>query len=300
MALSEKKAIVCWLLCLLFFMFSAGCGETKGTRDNSPVVPGETADGLVTYGNDVVAIDASHTDQGYIMVKYTGSNERVRLQVTAASDTIYTYILYPGSDFQVFPLTEGSGSYRISLYENIAGDKYAQVYSVALNVTTQDQFVPFLHSNQYVKYTADSECVELGAELAAPADNDLDVVEAVYDYIVDNISYDYHRAENVDTGYLPDIDKVLEEGKGICFDYAALATAMLRSQAIPTRLVIGYAGSAYHAWISVYIEDVGWVNNAIEFKGTDWVRMDPTYDANASTLDKYIGSGADYNQMYLY
>lgn len=300
MALYGKKAIVCWLLCLLFFVFSAGCGETVGTRDNTPVVPGETADGLVTYGNEVASIDASHMDQGYIMVKYTGSNEKVRLQITTGSDTIYTYILYPGSDFQAFPLTEGSAGYRVSLYENIAGDKYAQVYSVDLHPEIEDEFAPFLHSNQYVNYTADSKCVELGAELAASAHNDLDVVENIYDYIIDNISYDYQLAESVGTGYLPDIDKVLKEGTGICFDYAALATAMLRSQAIPTRLVIGYAGSAYHAWISVYIEDVGWVNNAIEFKGTDWVRMDPTYDANASALDQYIGSGADYNQMYLY
>ncbi|MDO4542428.1 MAG: transglutaminase-like domain-containing protein, partial [Bacillota bacterium] len=144
------------------------------------------------------------------------------------------------------------------------------------------------------------KCVELGAELAATADTDLDVVENIYKYIIDNIEYDYDLAENVEVGYLPDIDRVLDEGKGICFDYAALATAMLRSQSIPTRLVIGYADNVYHAWISVYIEDVGWVNDVIEFKGTDWVRMDPTYDANASTFDKYIGSGANYHQMYLY
>ena len=109
----------------------------------------------------------------------------------------------------------------------------------------------------------------LGAKLAAPADDDLDVVTYIYDYIIDNIKYDFDRAENVSVGYLPDIDKVLEEGKGICFDYAALATAMLRSQGIPTRLVVGYSDDVYHAWISVYIEDVGWVNKAIEFKGTD-------------------------------
>ena len=48
--------------------------------------------------------------------------------------------------------------------------------------------------------------------------------------------------------------------KGICFDYAALMTAMLRSQGIPTKLEIGYSGEVYHAWISTYIDEIGWVD----------------------------------------
>ena len=32
-------------------------------------------------------------------------------------------------------------------------------------------------------------------------------------------------------------------------------TGMLRSQGIPSKLVVGYAGTAYHAWISVWTEE---------------------------------------------
>ena len=52
--------------------------------------------------------------------------------------------------------------------------------------------------------------------------------------------------------------------------------AMLRSQDIPAKLEIGYSGKVYHAWISVYIKDVGWIDNIIEFDGKSWKRMDPT------------------------
>lgn len=53
-------------------------------------------------------------------------------------------------------------------------------------------------------------------------------------------------------------------------------TAMLRSQDIPTKLVVGYTGNLYHAWINVYLEGQGWVDNIIYFDGTSWKLMDPT------------------------
>ena len=69
---------------------------------------------------------------------------------------------------------------------------------------------------------------------------------------------------------LPNVDETLKTGKGICFDYAALMTSMLRSQRIPTKLEVGYAGETYHAWISTYVDDKGWVDDIIEFDGKDW------------------------------
>ena len=59
--------------------------------------------------------------------------------------------------------------------------------------------------------------------------------------------------------------KTLRTGRGICFDYASLTAAMLRSQNIPARLEIGYSGDVYHAWISVYTEETGWIDRLIEF-----------------------------------
>ena len=57
--------------------------------------------------------------------------------------------------------------------------------------------------------------------------------------MVNNITYDTELAETVKSGYLPVLDKVLESKKGICFDYAALMTGMLRSQSVPCKLVVG-------------------------------------------------------------
>ena len=78
--------------------------------------------------------------------------------------------------------------------------------------------------------------------------------------------------------------------------------AMLRSVGIPTRMEIGYSGDAYHAWVSVYVKDIGWINDIIQFDGNVWTLMDPTFDANADGNTSLIGSGkkAEYTTMYNY
>ncbi|MBP3701948.1 MAG: transglutaminase domain-containing protein, partial [Lachnospiraceae bacterium] len=78
---------------------------------------------------------------------------------------------------------------------------------------------------------------------------------------------------------------------------------MLRSQGIPCKLVVGYAGSVYHAWISVWSEATGWIDGAVYFNGTSWQRMDPTYAAsseNPSSAMEFIGNGDNYTAKYIY
>lgn len=139
--------------------------------------------------------------------------------------------------------------------------------------------------------------VSTARDTVASAQSDLDAVADIYHYIIEHITYDEEKAASVKPGYLPDIDSTLSSGKGICFDYASLTAAMLRSQGIPTRLEIGYSGEVYHAWISVYIEDKGWIDKIIEFSGDSWTRMDPTFasgnDNNKKILE-YIGDGSNY------
>ena len=126
---------------------------------------------------------------------------------------------------------------------------------------------------------------------------------AVYDFVCKNIKYDVKKAESTEKMYLPDPDETMSTGKGICFDYSALMTAMLRTQNIPTKLVIGYAGSTYHAWISVYTEEQGWIDNAIHFDGTSWKFMDPTFASNGKDDPKtteYITNQSNYIAKFSY
>ena len=129
----------------------------------------------------------------------------------------------------------------------------------------------------------------------------MDALQAVYNYVVQNLTYDYDLADTVDSGYIPDVDSTLKSGKGICFDYAALMTAMLRSSGIPTRLDIGYATNIYHAWISTYLDEQGWVDNVIKFDGKNWTMMDPTFAAGGGEgIQDFITDSSNYNIEYIH
>lgn len=260
------------------------------------------ASGTLTEENEKAVIDYSNSKDGYVMVKYTAeTSQKLKVQVKGPTTT-YTYTITPG-EWETFPLSDGNGAYQIKVYENVDGKKYASVLAVSTTVELNDEFAPFLRPNQYVDYGAAEETIKLAAELTKGKENELDKVQAVYEYVVNNITYDTELAASVKSGYLPVLDKVLETKKGICFDYAALMTGMLRSQSVPCKLVVGYAGETYHAWISVYTEKNGWIDNAIYFDGTTWKRMDPTFAASSNQSEaimKYIGDGSNYTVKYIY
>ena len=273
-------------------------------RDNTPLVLENTASEEVLYQNELATLDASHTSDGYVMVKYHGSNEKVKLQIIAPDETAYTYLVSDVDTYHVYPLPGGNGSYHVRVLESlsVSDTKYAIVFKQDLDVTIADEFSPFLRPNYYVNFENGSKTVAKAKDLATDCYCDLDVVENVYYHVIKNVTYDTDKAQNVAYGYTPDPDETLETGKGICFDYASLMSAMLRSQRIPTRLEVGYAGDVYHAWISCYVDEIGWVDNIISFDGENWSLMDPTLAANnsSSEVEQYIGDGSNYLIKYTY
>ncbi len=261
-----------------------------------------TASGKLTKEGGSAIIDYSNTSDGYVMVKYNAStSKRLKVQVKGPKST-YTYNIDP-KKWNTFPLSEGNGSYTVSVYSNVSGTSYATVLSAKFNAKLKNEFGPFLYPNQYVDYSSAPNSVKKATELCSSKGSNLEKVAAVYDFVVDTLSYDTQKAASVKSGYLPVMDSVLKSQKGICFDYAALMTGMLRSQGIPCKLVVGYAGSAYHAWINVWSENSGWVDGAIYFDGKTWKRMDPTFASSSnrsSSMMNYIGNGSNYSSKYLY
>lgn len=272
--------------------------QTAGTRGSTPVSYIGSADGVETYGNDSVTIDTSHKEEGYVMVSYTGSCEKVKFQLTGPNDVTYTYNLHGG--YETFPLTAGNGNYSMGVFENIEGTTYSTLFTQSIEVSITDELKPFLYANQYVDFGADSSTAKVGEELAYSANNDIEVVENVYNYIISNFTYDYDKAKTVPKGYLPVVDDILVKKTGICFDYAAVMATMLRTQNIPTRLEVGYMLEEYHAWISIYIEDRGWINGIIEFDGTEWKLMDPTFASSSRKPQDFIMETDKYTTKYVY
>jgi transglutaminase-like putative cysteine protease len=168
-------------------------------------------------------------------------------------------------------------------------------------VTLDDPFQPFLRPSDYSRYNEDSLCVREAADISRNAQTQVDVVSAIYAYINSSIRYDHEKATKVKSGYLPDPNETLQTRKGICFDYAALAAAMLRSQGVPCKLVFGYVApnELYHAWNMFYTEETGWVTVSFKANGQDWTRLDLTFTANGQD-DAFIGDGSNYTDLYYY
>ncbi len=305
--------VAAFMACTL--LFTGGCSSTANAstveqetehegdpRDPTPDVLIPSADGVVTFQTNVSSIDASNSSKGYIMASYSGTNEKVKLQITGPDGNCYTYLISDRGSYNVFPLTAGDGNYALQILENISGDSYMICQEASIDVTLEDEFQPFLYPNQYVNFTSESAIVAKSEELATDTWTDLEVVENIYNFVTENISYDTEKAESISYGYLPSVDETLSSGKGICFDYAALMSAMLRVQKIPTKLQVGYSGDAYHAWISTYVDDAGWVDNIIQFDGKSWQLMDPTLAASndKSSVKEYVGDGSNYIVKYSY
>ena len=300
------------VLSALFLLLCNGCGKQPQTSqdlsEKPAYEPGITSvltpepGKADTVEADPLTLDFSNANQGYFMGRLSGSGHKVNIQVTGPDQIEYKYFLEEPDTYTAFPFTAGSGSYIVLAFENIGGDQYASLLSYSVTVDLANDFLPFLYPNQYVDFTQDSDAVRLAGELSADCEEDLDALTAIYSYITEHISYDDEKAATVETGYLPNIDETLSSGKGICFDYAALTAAMLRSLSIPARLNIGYSGDIRHAWVDVYIESVGWVRRAVQFNGNEWEMMDPTFAAaigDDELTNDYIGDGENYSLQYI-
>ena len=292
-----------WIFGFLCVMVSGIVLSNSKSRAKTVIYPTVASGEQVKESNNCV-IDYSNTADGYVMVKFKKAlGPTLKCVVTTGGQALndgYKYTLSVNK-YQVIPLTEGNTAYTIYLLYEVGG-RYAMEMTLKVNVEMTDQFEPYLRPNQFVNYTKSTKVVKKAASITKKCKNDLAKVKKVYNYVIKNYKYDKKLAKTVKPGYVPNLNKIYKKKKGICFDYAALMSAMLRSQRIPTKLEVGYSGDVYHAWISCYVDEIGWGGNIIEFDGKNWSIMDPTLAANnsASDVKKYVGNGKNYVTKYTY
>lgn len=302
-----KKKIFCAAIVLVMvFAFVVPVGANNSNA--AFVIPIPEATGRNVRRATRAEIDYSNIADGYVMARFlpqnaADANADLRVLVNCPEGVQYQYFLNTEGRWEVFPLSGGDGEYRVRVLERVAGGSFAVMVNLNVTVALSDEFAPFLRPNQFVNFHRRSNAVMKAAVLTRGSDNVIESVARVYNFVIENIEYDFELAATVRQPYIPDVDLTLKRGKGICFDYAALMTAMLRSQGIPTKLVIGYVGDLRHAWISVHSEEYGWINNIIWFDGEDWRMMDPTFAASSGQSDeimRFIGDGVNHNPTHFH
>lgn len=260
---------------------------------------------LINEGKSSI-IDVTEASAGRIKAAYKGETSK-KIKVTIEKGTEkYTYDLNGKGGYEYYPLQMGDGSYKIKVLENSTGNKYAVLQTLEIQVKLDNEFAPYKVSSQFINYSDNSGIVQQAAALTKDSKSDLEKVAVMYDFVVKNISYDYEKAKTVSSGYVPSPDEILKKKTGICFDYSSVLAAMLRSQNIPAKLVMGYVvpDGVYHAWNEVYITDVGWVKVGLyNFDGKNWKLMDSTFDSTSQGSQKgieYINNAANYTKKYQY
>jgi len=94
------------------------------------------------------------------------------------------------------------------------------------------------------------------------------------------------------------VEKIFEEKKGVCQDFAQFAISALRTIGLPAKYMSGYietlaaegekklfGADASHAWFAVYIPNAG------------WVEFDPTNNLIPREQHILLGWGRDYNDI---
>ena len=290
------KIITC--ICLFFLCVACDKSNSENAESKSYTfseILWPEASGELIEADSKVLIDYSNTNLGYIMAKtLTSDHKRIKIMIVKG-DEKYTYDLNKNLEYETFPLNMDSGEYTIKAYENVENDQYSLLFSFDVEVSLDNEFTPFLYPNQVVDYDENTLCISKSFELVKDDTTDLARVEDIYKWVLESVTYDWDKVEEVQGKYvLPVLDDVYTNGEGICFDYAAIMAAMLRVQHIPTKVVTGMVEEGYHAWIEVYIENMGWIKPHVYFNSGEWTTMDPTYDALKQDYD------GDYSIKYVY
>lgn len=255
-----------------------------------------TAICILAGGTQVFAGESFNTDNlsnGVIGISYDGGGKtKVIIQ---KGNQKYTYDINSEGREEEFPLQLGNGSYKVSLFGNTSGNSYRLIASKNVSVSLKDSNAVFLTSVQNINWNADSKAVAKAVALTKDIEDPQEKATALWQYMVKNNTYDFQKYATVGTGYIPVIDRTLEEKKGICYDFSALYAAMLRSQGEPAKLVKGYApknASGYHAWNEVY-----------DKSAKEWLIIDTTYDLQVIGRNPKVAmvkDTADFNKVYEY
>jgi len=169
-------------------------------------------------------------------------------------------------------LNQGEGKYYIYIMVNEEGRNYS--FGPKLSIVNTRRLEKFLYPEKHIE-SDDEEIIKLAKELTHSTKGDLEKARSIYNWVKDNIKYDYekykkHQINNYDNDY--GALNTLRDLKGVCYDYATLTAALGRASGLKTKVVAGLGKlggfEGYHAWNEIYISE--------EDK---WVKLDTTFAA---------------------
>ncbi len=272
---------------------------------------------VVNYddGTQNAVIDMTNVNKGYVGVRANAPQSGMFQVMNNTTGANYIYVMKTDGKDQFYPMSFGDGNYTFTVFiyqgdnpDGTPSNSYFNILGGSVDVQLESEFAPFLVPSVVVSYGKKSDVVTLSHEITQHASTDLEVIQQIYFWVQDNISYDTEKAKKVQTGeltnYVPNLKKILESRSGICYDYASLVAAMLRANGIPCKMVFGdvktddSGTTIMHAWNMIWTEEDGWIAVDIKAEVDKWEQVDLTFAAaNGSQVAEFIGDGSNYAPM---
>ncbi|MDZ7838550.1 MAG: transglutaminase domain-containing protein [Actinomycetota bacterium] len=190
-------------------------------------------------------------------------------------------------DIEIGPSEQLTATVKVSV-EMITFD-YADIDYDSLSYAEDDpDLSAYTMADLYID--SDSSIIKEAAESVIGREKSpVVIMEKLYYYVIDILDYDFDRA--ADPQYpLMYASEILQEGSGVCADYAVLYAALLRASGIPCRVASGvpvYTAmleggqlDVGHAWVEVKFPQYGWV--PIDITIEDFF-MSTDYNMNLAT-----------------
>jgi len=224
------------------------------------------------------------------------------IDITPVPDRINEYEDFFGNKVIYFSIEKEHWELTVhvtsEVERNVSGQIKLQVYHNAVLEDVKKELL-FLKTDapditQYIfetpKTASDEEILKYALQSFTPGRSVFEATEELNKRIYADFEYKPGH-----TTVSTPLSLVMQERKGVCQDFAHLAIACLRSVGLPARYVSGYietispegvekliGADASHAWFSVYITNMGWID------------FDPTNNCLVSDQHITIGWGRDY------
>lgn len=229
---------------------------------------------LYTYANEV------HNYQSILCLHPRNSAKQIcknfKIEIEPKPSKIYTRTDYFGNIQHYFSLHQPHKSLKVTVSSEI--EVFNNVTQLTLNpITCEEAQLKFINDRslkiEVLQYLLPSQFITWDEEIIAFAESCILAKAPLFEAVLNLIKkiYTEFQFKSGSTNINTPLKTVLKERKGVCQDFSHLAIACLRSVGIPARYVSGYietlppkgkpkleGSDASHAWISVYIPEMGW------------------------------------------
>jgi transglutaminase-like putative cysteine protease len=228
---------------------------------------------LYTYVNEV------HNYQSILCLQPRNSKKQIcsnfKLEIEPTPSKIYSRTDFFGNTQHYFSLHESHKSLKVTVSSEVEVlNNAVQLFNTISCEEARTKFQTDLNlKNEVLQYLLPSQYISWDEEIIAFAETCLIPEVSLFEAVLDLIKkiYTEFQFKSGSTNVNTPIKTVLKERKGVCQDFSHLAIASLRSVGIPAKYVSGYietipqkgkpkleGSDASHAWISVYIPEMGW------------------------------------------